>query len=356
MGSLTPSQLMVVATFIAGLISLISLSFWYVLSRAKQAEVQAHQGRQYTREILDSIPSQIAVIDQHGMIIDVNQAWRQFSIDNSSMPGKPSPNTGVGTSYLDVCGGRSVAESEDVWQVSTSIRAVLEGRLSTFSVEYPCHSPLEKRWFMMTVTPLSSGTNGAVVTHYNITDRKMMELKIQHLAFFDGLTLLANRRLFNDRLEQALVSSKRSGKHVALVMIDLDNFKALNDKHGHSAGDLLLIEVARRLKSLLREQDTVARLGGDEFVLLIENLDAELNQASSQIMVLAQKVQSALEQDYRLAMKIGEREKSTIDHYCSSSIGVTLFVGNQDPDDLLFRADKAMYQAKALGKNRIEFA
>jgi diguanylate cyclase (GGDEF)-like protein len=136
----------------------------------------------------------------------------------------------------------------------------------------------------------------------DIVERKRMEDQVRQLAFYDPLTHLPNRRLLNDRLSQALLASKRSAFYGALMFMDLDNFKALNDKHGHSAGDLLLVEVARRLKCCVREIDTVARFGGDEFVVLLGELALSPQESMAQAGVIAEKIRLALAEPYALNM------------------------------------------------------
>ena len=193
-------------------------------------------------------------------------------------------------------------------------------------------------------------------THSDITARKGMEGEIRQLAYFDALTGLPNRRMLNDRLSQAMASSKRSGLYGALMFLDLDNFKPLNDKHGHGVGDLLLVEVAKRLCICVREVDTVARLGGDEFVVMIGELDADKNQSTEQAANVAEKIRASLAAPYRLAVvQSGEQEK-TVEHHCSASIGVVLFINHEaSQTDLMKWADAAMYQAKDAGRNGVQF-
>jgi diguanylate cyclase (GGDEF)-like protein/PAS domain S-box-containing protein len=195
------------------------------------------------------------------------------------------------------------------------------------------------------------GSDGKVTHHVctltDITHRKAAENEIKHLAFFDPLTQLPNRRLLLDRLQHALATSNRLGQSGALLFIDLDNFKALNDTMGHHTGDLLLKEVAIRLSACVREGDTVARLGGDEFVVLLEGLSSRLDQAAGQVKGIGTKILTALNESYLLGSA----------HYHNTpSIGVTLFENHQDSiEELLKRADLAMYQAKAAGRNTLRF-
>lgn len=193
--------------------------------------------------------------------------------------------------------------------------------------------------------------NGKVLRHVgvfsDITLNKEAEEKIKNLAFFDPLTRLPNRRLLMDRLQQALASSARGGRKGAILFIDLDNFKAINDTLGHNIGDLLLQQVARRLETCVREVDTVARLGGDEFVVVVEELSTEAIEAATQTESVGNKILAALNEPYRL----GEHECRS-----SPSIGATLFSNHVTKiDDLLKHADIAMYQAKKAGRNTLRF-
>ena len=181
----------------------------------------------------------------------------------------------------------------------------------------------------------------------DISERKKAEEKIHELAFFDQLTGLPNRTLLQDRLKQAMVASSRSGHRGALLLIDLDNFKTLNDTRGHDMGDLLLNQVARRLTSNVREGDTVARLGGDEFVVLLTGLSADEQDAATSVESIAEKILAALNKAYPL----GE-----FAHHSTASIGVTLFTGDLlTSDELIKQADLAMYKSKAAGRNAVRF-
>ena len=180
-----------------------------------------------------------------------------------------------------------------------------------------------------------------------VAERKMADDEIRNLAYHDALTRLPNRRLLFDRLQHAIAASSRSGRYCALLFIDLDNFKSLNDTLGHDAGDLLLQEVSRRLATCLREGDTAARLGGDEFVVLLENLSENAQEAATQAETTGEKIHGALNQTYQLANH---------EYNGTPSIGVTLFTDHQDTvDELLKRADLAMYHAKSAGRNALRF-
>ena len=186
-----------------------------------------------------------------------------------------------------------------------------------------------------------------VATLTDITLSKAADEKIKHLAFYDPLTLLPNRRLLMDRLQQALASSARSGREGALLFIDLDNFKTLNDTLGHDIGDMLLQHVAQRLESCVREGDTVARLGGDEFVVMLEDLSNKELDAAAQTEAVGEKILASLNQPYQLV---------THTYHSTPSIGASLFSDHQlGIEELLKQADIAMYQAKKAGRNTLRF-
>ena len=204
------------------------------------------------------------------------------------------------------------------------------------------------KWMTISAVKDDKGaTTHYVSTHSDISERKAAEEEIKHLAFYDPLTQLPNRRLLLDRLHQALATSRRIARHGALLFIDLDNFKILNDTLGHDQGDLLLQQVAERLSSCVREGDTVARLGGDEFVVMLENLSEGIDEAAAQVEVVGGKIVAALNAAYLL----GGHE-----HHGTASIGATLFGARQETmEELLKQADLAMYQAKASGRNVLRF-
>ena len=188
------------------------------------------------------------------------------------------------------------------------------------------------------------------------TQRKLAEERISALAFFDPLTQLPNRRLLLDRLKQALVACVRSKRHGALMFLDLDHFKNLNDTHGHDAGDQLLMEVARRLVLCVRQGDTVARLGGDEFVIMLEDLDGDLTLAANQAEAVAEKIRISLAEPYQILLGLSQENRMTIQHHLTASIGISLFFDQNDKrEEILKRADLTMYQAKAAGRNTIRF-
>lgn len=200
-------------------------------------------------------------------------------------------------------------------------------------------------WFELSIQPVEEGIS---VLSIDITARKEAEEEINRLAFHDSLTRLPNRRLLFDRLQQALRSSVHGQRPGALLFIDLDDFKTINDTLGHGVGDLLLREVANRLAHCVRQADTVARQGGDEFVVLLEALGPTDEEAIAQAERVAEKIRESLLQPYQLAGHHGR--------HCTASIGIALFMDAQASADQLFKqADIAMYQAKQAGRNAIRF-
>jgi diguanylate cyclase (GGDEF)-like protein/PAS domain S-box-containing protein len=242
---------------------------------------------------------------------------------------------------------------DDRASVERSLALHLDGRQPTFEVEYrQRHANGCWVWLHSRGKVVERGAGGEprrmVGTRQDISVRKNAETEIEHLAFYDSLTDLPNRRLLHDRLRQALANSERGGRVGAVLFIDLDNFKDLNDTLGHDMGDRLLQQVASRLRLMTREADTVARLGGDEFVVLLENLDNTGGCARRHAELVAGKIIQALSAAYYLE---GHELHST------PSIGIALYGDQQyqTVDELLKQADVAMYDAKAEGRNRFRF-
>ncbi|WP_423753323.1 putative bifunctional diguanylate cyclase/phosphodiesterase [Candidatus Accumulibacter phosphatis] len=202
----------------------------------------------------------------------------------------------------------------------------------------------------LTISPVRDGAGTVthyVATHFDITERKKADRKIAEMAFFDIVTGVPNRALLLDHMKQAMTVSERNKTFGAVLFIDLDHFKTLNDTLGHDPGDLLLKAVAQRLVAGIREGDTVARLGGDEFVILLENLSANIDEAATQTEVVGEKVLAALARPYLLG---------AVDHRGTASVGATLFRGHETSiDNILKQADMAMYKAKEAGRTRLHF-
>ena len=279
----------------------------------------------------------VFVTDARWVILKVNRAFSNMTGYSSSEAIGQFPQTLLGSNPQDMAVYALMAQglaSDGHWQGEVWDRRK-NGEV------YPI-------WLM-----LSALRNEAqAVTHYvvsmmDITGRKAAESEIRNLAFYDALTALPNRRLLMDRLGQALTLSVRHQRNGALLFLDLDNFKDLNDTQGHDKGDQLLKQVAQRLQRCVREGDTVARLGGDEFVVMLQDLSDQVQVAADQAEQLGEKILEVLNRPYLL---------TDTTHRSSPSIGVTLFGDRAEmPDDLLKRADLAMYQAKAAGRNTLRF-
>ena len=188
----------------------------------------------------------------------------------------------------------------------------------------------------------------------DITLRKATEDQIKNLAYYDPLTKLPNRRLLIDRMGLTIDSHQHNNCYGALLFLDLDNFKPLNDTCGHGVGDLLLIEVARRISYCVRKTDTVARIGGDEFVVILSDLDENKSAAITEALAIAEKIRISLAEPYLITVQQGEQKPYIVEHHCTSSIGMVLFIGQEtNIENILKCADSAMYQAKNDGRNLI---
>ncbi|MDD2699971.1 MAG: PAS domain S-box protein [Sideroxydans sp.] len=278
----------------------------------------------------------IVITDAKSNIVRVNHAFTKITGYRSSEVLGRNPR-------VMSSGRHDRAFYQDMWQ-----HLLEEGSWSGEIWDRRKNGEIYPKWLTITAVKDEAGnTVNYVAIFSDITDRKRNEDEIRGLAFYDALTQLPNRRLFQDRLQNALAVSARSGEFGALLFIDLDRFKVLNDTLGHDYGDLLLVEVAERIKNCVREVDTVARLGGDEFVVVLEGIGDHREEASYKAELVAEKIRESLAHPYQLK----EHE-----HYSSPSIGVELFHdGSETSDELIKHADVAMYQAKNAGRNTIRF-
>jgi diguanylate cyclase (GGDEF)-like protein/PAS domain S-box-containing protein len=332
-------------TLLAGVFGLTTLLVAFMMSRIDiqnralaRSLALNHEARQQLRIAAAAFDSQecMMITDRKGTILRVNHAFT----DTTGFTAEEA----VGKNPLMLRSGRHEDAFYDAMREDIAKNGSWQGEIwnrRKDGEEYP-------KWLTISAVKDAQGEiTHYVGTYYDVSERKRAEERIRQLAFFDQLTGLPNRTLLLDRLNQAIADTGRSGNHGALLFIDLDNFKTLNDALGHDKGDLLLQQVAERLKSCIREGDTAARLGGDEFVVMLKNLGERTEHAAALADKLSLKILEALTQPYAL----GEQE-----HHCSASIGVTLFGGtNRSREDLLKQADLAMYQAKAAGRNTLRF-
>lgn len=321
------------------------------ISALRQAQATLRASERTYRTLFETVPQGIVYQDTAGHITAANPAalrilgltlaqlqgrtsmdpqWKALREDGSTLPGEEHPAM------------LALRTEQPVTGMVMGIAAPDRGLV----------------WVLISATPLF--TNGQLSEVYSIfediTERRNLEMQVKQLAFFDPLTQLPNRRLLNDRLAQALLACRRNPCFGALLVIDLDNFKPLNDAHGHLAGDLLLVEVARRLLRHVREGDTVARFGGDEFVVILQELCTETQDSARQALAVGEKIRAVLAAPYWLQVGPGAQPRA-IEHHCTASIGIALFNHTTtNAAEVLRQADQAMYQAKHNGRNLLQLA
>ena len=303
------------------------------IAEHKRIETEAIAAKEYAQNIVETVRESLLVLDAELKILSANQSfYTTFQV---------SPEKTIGNFIYSLGDGQ--------WDIP-ELRLLLEDILPKVSVfngyEVEHVFPgIGQRFMLLNAREVYRRDIGSKIILLAIEDISESKLakQLQSLAFFDPLTGLANRRLMLDCLQKALSSSVRHKKRGALMLMDLDNFKTLNDTLGHKQGDLLLQEVAKRLKVCVRDGDTVARLGGDEFVVMLEDLSENVLHATTQAAVVGQKILISLSQVYAL----GDWK-----HSCTASIGISLFgEPGATADELFIRADLAMYRAKDAGRN-----
>jgi len=316
-----------------------------VLENERAQQLRIHSELQKSLALLDNLTRQVpGVMYQYQLYPDGSSRF-------------PYASQGIGAMYevshQDVIHDASTIFDriypDDLAHVAETITASAKN-LTPWLCEYRVRLPAQGvRWRLGSANP-ERLDDGSILWHgliTDVTDRKRIEDDIYRLAFFDALTGLPNRRLLMDRAGQSVSAAARNQQMGALIFLDLDHFKEINDSRGHAIGDELLKHIAGRLNSVLRENDTVARMGGDEFVVLLNNLSADVDAASSAALHVAQKL-------CEVAGQPAQIEGSTF--FCTASLGVTLFpCHSASADDLLREADTAMYRAKAMGRNQIVF-
>jgi diguanylate cyclase (GGDEF)-like protein len=295
--------------------------------------VPSLQKKGFANAVINALSSNICVLDRSARIIAVNFAWQSFGAEN--LHGQTSD---VGSNYLHVCQNSSGAGSEEADDFAAGLRAVLAGNTPIFQMEYRCHSPTASRWFLGRVTPLGIAEGGAVISHEDITGRRLLENELEKLATTDPLTGLPNRRYFFEVANVEFEKVRRFNAQASIIMMDVDAFKAVNDTHGHAAGDEVLRSICRRCRAMMRQSDVLARFGGEEFVVLLPHTTAA---DASKVAEL-------------LRRTICEHTVQTSQRhiFVTASFGVTgVHADDASVDDALARADRALYQAKHAGRN-----
>ena len=293
-----------------------------------------------SQSVIDALQSQLAVLDHQGRVVATNLGWEERCLEDAQSLGA-WVDAFPGNDYVTLLrtAGRARPTAREAL---AGLEGVLGGRLGQFSMDYDASVEGDERFFGLSIAPVGDRSGGAIVKHIDITWRKTLERQLSHRATHDALTGLPNRLLLDDRLTQALVRARRSGRLVAVMFVDLDQFKAVNDTLGHAAGDQVLVAVSRRLVRACRASDSVTRFGGDEFVLVVEDVDT-------------------LDNVQRIAQRVLDSMTTPIvvdgsELYFGASIGVAVTGGETPPatsevEGLLRDADTAMYRAKESGRN-----
>lgn len=324
-------------------LSLVGMLLACYISAEKRDKLSLRKQEKFFHLIADNIDDFIMVLDLQGRRIYNNSA------------------------YVKLFGAESVSKGLDCFNVihpddRSHVHRVLKEIIATgISKQVECRFMLpdgtirlmESRGELISD---SADAKQVVVVSHDITKRKRAEEEIHNLAFYDALTGLPNRRLLDDRLVQAIATNKRTGRLGAVIFLDLNNFKPLNDAYGHAAGDMLLVEAAKRIGHCVREADTVARFGGDEFVVVLTALDEDREQSARETRQIAEKVRKALAVPYKLELSSELGGGLMVEHRSTASLGCLLFEGHENSQERLINcADLAMYQAKRNGRDQICF-
>lgn len=323
-----------------GGINSMTEKLFYLLAESREAAGEIQKQKELLQSVIQHAPVGVFWKDRESRIVGCNARYAQDA-------GLGSPEEAIGKTDDDMIWH----EQADLYRMED--QSVMESGKPKLDFEILRNSVAgEQVWLSVSKAPLCDKDDniiGILGIYTDITARKKAEDEIRNLAYFDPLTGLPNRRLLMDRMEQVLAVSARHDRYGGMLMMDLDNFKDLNDSRGHDVGDLLLREVGKRISHCVRDVDTVARFGGDEFVVILESLGEDESSSANQAMAVAEKIRAAIDRKF-------EFESVGLSHYITPSIGVTLFNGETETvDALLKQADVALYQAKSAGRNDIRF-
>ena len=300
-------------------------------------KVRVLLGRRALDNAINTLGLGVVILDESGIVISVNEAF-------TSITGYVL-NDFDGKSYGQLLNGPK-----------TNKNTIGQMDLAYIDLAHFAGEILHYRkggaafWNELSISPIFNKRKDIcnfIITMRDISDRIKIDDKTKKLAFFDQLTNLPNRNLCLDRLNQALVQSKRSALYGALLFIDIDNLKFINDQYGHEAGDLLLTEFAKRISNGLRARDTSSRFGGDEFVVILNEFTNNYSETACQVSDIAKKILARLSSKYIFTITHPTLGDNLIQFESSASIGATLFLGNQiKSSNIIKRADMAMYEAK----------
>ncbi len=302
----------------------------------QQSLDQLHASEELNQAILRSLYSPIAVLDNSGNIITVNDAFIKFVYELSGKKQDFINNINV----IEIC-QQSVFQAAHWKKIVVGLKKVLLGLKENFSMEFNQQLKDGKHWFLLQAVPLKSKQGGVVIALIDITEHKKIEEKIEFLAYHDSLTNLPNRILFKKQLSAALKKAKQKQKNTAVLFLDLDRFKFINDSLGHNIGDFLLKSAANRLVSCLRKDDVISRMGGDEFIVLLSEIDSE-----EDAVQISKKIITAMQKPFNI---------NGLNLHVSTSIGIAIYPKDgRDEETLLKNADTAMYHAKEKGRNNYQ--
>jgi diguanylate cyclase (GGDEF)-like protein/PAS domain S-box-containing protein len=306
------------------------------ITSRKRAEAESHQQQGWLTTLINTLPDIVCLKDGKGRWLVANQVYCELlDLDGVNPIGLTTPEIASHCTTLKSFLWNGRHTDETAWS---------EGKACCFEAEVALANG-ETRVFDVLKTPLfnaDGSRSGLVEIGRDITERKTAAARIQHIAQHDGLTELPNRVLFQERLRDALEQSRRSGNLVALMLLDLDKFKDINDTLGHHVGDLLLRNVSKRLKTCVRQTDTVSRFGGDEFAVLLTNISSADDASTVAESILSSIAEPQLLDDNEVV--------------CTASLGITLFPEDgMDPEQLLKNADLALYRSKSDGRSRYHF-
>lgn len=314
------------------------------ITERKHAEEAVRAQEEFFRMIVENVDDFLAVLDLDGRRLYNSPSYVKLFGGVEAMKDTDS--------FAEVHPG-------DVEHIKQAFKETVQSG-NSHRLNYRFMLPDGSTHFMESCGALIRNSQGqplrVVVVSRDITERLKEDGEIRDLAFYDALTHLPSRHLLNDRLDHAMAASKRSGRHGALMLLDLDGFTPINDTYGHGVGNRLLMEVARRLTNCVREMDTVARIGSDEFVVLLSELDVDKAKSALLSTKVAEKIRASLAEPYMLKGRQEDVEGAAMEHRCSACIGVVLFVDRvASSEEIVKWADVAMHQAKEAGGNLIRF-